>query len=480
MRRRIPYVFGLLAGIILMLALRPAALKSQTPAPGGAPDQLQLTAEAQTWLTDLIRINTTNPPGNEMEAAKYIQNVLQKENIPAEVLEMKPGRGIVIARLQAGPLPDSSKALLLVAHLDVVGVDRAKWSVDPFAATQKDGYIYGRGAIDDKGMVAANLAAFIGLKRSGTRLTRDVIFLADDDEEQGGDASIKAVIDRYWDKIACGFALNEGGNVVMQNGKVQYVGIQTSEKVAYNVTMTATGTSGHASVPQKDNAVVHLAAAVQKVGTLETPMHLLTMTRRYFEQLAPVEDDDIAKWIRALDSSDRADLAALRLAQMNPVWNSMLRDTIAPTELTAGVRTNVVPPQASANLNIRLLPGNSIQDVIAEMQKAVNDPQIKFTVEPDAGPSAPSSSITTELYQTIERLAPKQFPGAVVVPYLSTWYTDSSYLRVHNVQAYGLVPFPLSEADILRMHGDDERIPIESFRTGVDFLYKAVHEFVTK
>jgi len=219
---------------------------------------------------------------------------------------------------------------------------------------------------------------------------------------------------------------------------------------------------------------------VQKVGTLETPMHLLTMTRRYFEQLAPVEDDDIAKWIRALDSSDRADLAALRLAQMNPVWNSMLRDTIAPTELSAGVRANVVPPQASANLNIRLLPGNSIQDVIAEMQKAVNDPQIKFTVEPDAGPSAPSSSITTELYQTIERLAPKQFPGAVVVPYLSTWYTDSSYLRVHNVQAYGLVPFPLSEADILRMHGDDERIPIESFRTGVDFLYKAVHEFVTK
>jgi acetylornithine deacetylase/succinyl-diaminopimelate desuccinylase-like protein len=480
MGRRFPYVFGPLAGIILTLALGPAALKSQTPAPGGMPDSLQLTAEAQTWLTDLIRINTTNPPGNELEAAKYIQSVLQKESIPAELLEMKPGRGIVIGRLQAGPLPDSSKALLLVAHLDVVGVDRAKWSVDPFAATQKDGYIYGRGSVDDKGMVAANLAAFIGLKRSGTRLSRDVIFLADDDEEQGGDASIKAVIDKYWDKIACGFALNEGGTVVMQNGKVQYVGIQTSEKVAYNVTMTATGTAGHASVPQKDNAVVHLAAAVQKVGTLETPLHLLTMTRRYFEQLAPVEDEDIAKWIRALDTSDRADLAALRLAQMNPVWNSMLRDTIAPTELRAGVRVNVVPPQASANLNIRLLPGNSIQDVVAQMQKAVNDPQIKFTVEPDAGPSAPSSSITTELYQTIERLAPRQFPGAVVVPYLSTWYTDSSYLRVHNVQSYGLVPFPLSEADILRMHGDDERIPIESFRTGVDFLYKAVHEFVTK
>ena len=329
-------------------------------------------------------------------------------------------------------------------------------------------------------MVAANLAAFIGLKRTGTRLSRDVIFLADDDEEQGGDASIKAVIDRYWDKIACGFALNEGGNVVQQNGKVQYVGVQTSEKVAYNVTVTAMGTSGHASVPQKDNPVVHLAAAVQKVGTLETPLHLLTMTRRYFEQLAPVEDEVIAKWIRALDTSDRADLVALRLAGMNPLWNAMLRDTIAPTVLNAGVRVNVVPPQASANLNIRLLPGNSIQDVIAQMEKAVNDPQVKFTVEPDAGPSAPSSSLTSELYQVIEHIAPQQFPGALVVPYLSPWYTDSSYLRVHNVQSYGLVPFPLTEADLLRMHGDDERIPIASFRAGVDFLYKAVHEFVTK
>jgi acetylornithine deacetylase/succinyl-diaminopimelate desuccinylase-like protein len=480
MGRRIPYIFSLVAGIIVMLVLPQVALKSQTPAPGGMPDPLQLTAEAQTWLTDLIRINTTNPPGNELEAAKYIQNVLQKENIPAEVLEMKPGRGIVVARIQAGPLPDSSKALLLLAHLDVVGVDRAKWSVDPFAATQKDGYIYGRGAIDDKSMVAANLAAFIGLKRSGTRLTRDVIFLADDDEEQGGDAGIRAVIDRYWDKIACGFAINEGGVVVLQNGKVQYVGIQTSEKVAYNVTVTATGTSGHASIPLRDNPVVHLAAAVQKVGTLETPLHLLTITRRYFEQLAPVEDEDISKWIRALDTSDRADLAALRLAQMNPVWNSMLRDTIAPTELSAGVRANVVPAQASANLNIRLLPGNSILDTVAEMQKAVNDPQIKFTVEPDASPNAPASSITSELYQAIERLAPQQFPGAVVVPYLSTYYTDSAYLRMHNVQSYGLVPFPLSDADMLRMHGDDERIPIASFRTGVEFLYKAVHEFVTK
>jgi acetylornithine deacetylase/succinyl-diaminopimelate desuccinylase-like protein len=480
MARRIAYALSLF-GITLMLVLAPSALKSQTPAPASAqPDMLQLTAEAQTWLTDLIRINTTNPPGNELEAAKYIQNVLQKENIPAEVLEIEPGRGVTVAHLQAGPLPDSSRALLLLAHLDVVGVDRAKWSTEPFAATQKDGYIYGRGAIDDKGMVAANLAAIIGLKRSGARLTRDVVFLADADEEEGGAASIKTVIERYWDKIACVFAINEGGRIVLQNGKVQYVSIQTTEKVSYNVLVTATGTSGHGSVPRPDNAVVHLAAAVQKIGTLETPMHLLTITRRYFEQLAPIEDEETAKWIRALETSERADLAARRLAAMNPVWNSMLRDTIAPTELNAGIRANVVPSAATANLNIRLLPGNFIQDVIDQMEKAVKDPQVKFTVQPDAGPNAPASSITSELYQTIERAAQQQFPGTVIVPDMSTGATDSAYLRLHNVQSYGVLPFPLTEPDILRMHADDERIPLSSFRTGVEFLYRTVHEFVTK
>src|SRR5579883_2286400 len=172
MGRRNSYFCGLFAGFMLAMCVASPGANAQVAASGSAasgpaPDMMQLTAEAQTWLTDLIRINTTNPPGNELAAAKYVQNVLQKENIPVEFLEMAPGRDIVVAHLQAGPLPDASRALLLLAHLDVVGVDRAKWSVDPFAGTQKDNYIYGRGAIDDKGMLAANLAAFIELKRSG-------------------------------------------------------------------------------------------------------------------------------------------------------------------------------------------------------------------------------------------------------------------------------------------------------------------------
>ena len=350
-----------------------------------------------------------------------------------------PGAELRLACCKPAPCRDPSKSLLLVAHLDVVGVDKSKWSVDPFAATVKDGYIYGRGAIDDKGMLVANLATMVQLKRSGVRLNRDVVFLADDDEEQGGSASIKFVIQKYWDKIGSAFAINEGGGVMLQNGKVQYVGIQASEKVSYNVAVIATGTSGHGSVPRPDNAVVHLAAAIQKIGTLETPVQLMTITRRYFEQLAQVEEDETGKWMRALLTPERFELAARRLSDMSPVWSSMLRDSIAPTELRAGVRANVVPSEAWANLNIRLLPGNSMDAVLAQMQKAVNDKQIRFEIQPDSGQSAPPSSLTNDLYQIMERSAARQFPGSAVVPVLSTWATDSAELRLRNVQSYGLL-----------------------------------------
>ena len=481
MLRRFALCWTLVVGLTSAIASTALAQQALVPAPSapGSGDLTQLETEAQGWLSDLIRIDTTNPPGNETAAAQYVAGVLQKENIPAEVLEIAPGRSITVARLQGGPLPDPSKALLLVAHMDVVGVDKTKWTADPFGAVVKDGYIYGRGAIDDKGMLAANLATFIQLKRSGVRLNRDVIFLADDDEEQGGPASIKAVIDKYWNKIACAFAINEGGRVVLQGNKIQYVGIQSAAKVSYNVAVTAAGTSGHASIPLPDNSVVHLAAAIEKIGTLETPVQMTSITRRYFEQLAPIEDEDTAKWIRALlDQPERFQLAAKRLGDMNPMWSSMMRDSISPTELRAGVRVNVIPSESWANLNVRLLPGDSINTVIQEMQKAVNDPKIKFEVAPDSGINAPDSSLSSELYTSMQHVAAQQFPGAAIVPFLSTGATDSAELRFHNVQSYGLLPFPLTESDIARMHADDERIPVASFHTGVEFLYRTVHEFV--
>jgi len=472
------------AALILLLGLALAApdARSQEASPAASPLPAQanlatLATEAQAWLAGLIRINTTNPPGNELAAANYVAGVLRGESINPEILELAPGRGVVVARLQAGPLPDSSRALLLLSHLDVVGVDAARWSVDPFGAVIKDGYLYGRGAIDGKGMVAANLAAFIGLKRAGVRLNRDVIFLAGADQEELGAASLRAVIEKHWDKIACAFALNEGGRVSLQDGKTKYVGVQASEKVAYNVSVIATGTAGRGAVPRPDNAVVRLAAAIEKIAAYRAPAQPITLTRRYFERLAAIEDAETARSMRALETPQRLELAAGRLSEMSPVWNSMLRDSVAPTQLRAGMRSNVVPSEARANLDVRLLPGNSIDALVAQLQKAVNDPQVRFAVVPGGGVSAPPSSPDSELFRAIERVVPRQFPGAVVVPYLSAAATDSAVLRLRNVQALGLLPFPLTEADEQRVHGDDERLPLAGFRTGVEFLYRIVYEF---
>ena len=443
----------------------------------GPGDTSALAREATTWLTELIKINTTNPPGNEEGAAKYIAGILQKEGITAELLPLTPGRSALVARLNASGFPDPSKALLLVAHMDVVGVERAKWTVDPFGAVPKDGYIYGRGAIDDKGMLAANLAAFVYLKRSNARLNRDVIFLATDDEEGFGDFSIKTVIAKYWDKIAAKYSINEGGNVFLKDGKVQYVAVQASEKVAANVTVTAKGSDGHASIPIKDNAVTHLAAAVEKIGNYNAPVRFTTIVRRYFEGIAPLEDGEIAKWIRSLDTPDRGEHAARVIADAKPLWNAMLRDTISPTMLNAGVRPNVIPSEATATLNVRLLPGNTITALLAELNKLVNDPQVKLEVQKDAGLAAPDSSLESEFYQAIVKASAEEFGGAPVLPFQSTWATDSAQLRLHNVQAYGLVPFPLTEEDLKRMHAHDERIPAVSFAKGVSLMVRLVSQF---
>lgn len=453
-----------------------AASQTATPPPA---DSAGLAKEAEGWLTDLIRINTTNPPGNEQSAAKYIAGVLQKEGIASELLEVAPGRSALVARLGSAAMADPSRALLLVAHMDVVGVDRSKWTVDPFAAVVKDGYLYGRGSLDDKSMLAANLAAFVALKRSNARLSRDIIFLASADEEQGGDASIKVLIAKYWNKFAAGFALNEGGEVFTKNGKVQYIAVQASEKVSLNVAVIARGPSGHASRPTKDNAVVHLAAAIAKIAAYQAPVRFTTIVRRYFEQLAPLEDDEIAKWMRSLDTSDRGEHAQRFISEASPLWNSMMRDTIAPTTLSAGVRNNVIPAEARANLNIRLIPGNTISSLLADLTKLVNDPQVRFEVQPDAGLAAPPSSLDSELYTTIAKVAAQEFAGAPVVPFQSTGATDSAQLRLHNVQAYGLEPFPMGDADFARMHGDDERIPLASFEKGVAVLAHIVAEFAS-
>lgn len=469
-----------LAILILASGARTAAqAPPAVPTPQQAPaaDVAKLSQEAIGWLADLIRIDTTNPPGNELAVARYLGGILEREGIRAEVIESAPGRGIVIARLQAGALPDPARALLLLGHIDVVGVQREKWSVDPFGGVIKDGYLWGRGALDDKAMTVANLAVMVALKRSGARLDRDVIFLAEGDEEAGGEFGIEFAIAKHWEKIAAAFAINEGGRVAVNSGKVRSVGVQASEKIPVNVEVIATGPSGHGSVPRSDNAIVHLATAVAKVGAYVAPPKANTITRRYFEQLAKVEDPELAKWMRALETPERMQQAAKRLSEASPVWSSMLRNSIAPTILNGGIRSNVVPSEARATLNIRLLPGESVYELVEELRKLVDDAQIRFEVQQATRQPAPPSSIEGELFRAVEAASAKVFPEAVVMPFMSTGATDSAQLRLRNVQAYGLLPFPLLEEDVARMHADDERIPLDAFRKGIEFLYQVVDTF---
>ena len=470
-------VFAFFAAVSIAQVAQKAPALGIPQAPPLVSDTTALALEAQNWLVNLIKINTTNPPGNEQAAAKYIAGVLAKEGINAEILDLTPGRSAIVARLRSSAVADPSKALLLVAHMDVVGVDRSKWSVDPYGGMVKDSYIWGRGSIDDKSMLAANLAAFVALKRGGVHLNRDVIFLGTADEEQFGDASLKMVVAKYWDKIAAGYAINEGGQVVLKNGKVEYVAVQVSEKVSVDVNLTATGKGGHSSTPTKDNPVVHIAAAVGKIGNYAAPVHLTSIVRRYFETLAPLEDEETSKWMRVVDTSDRGEHAQRFLSDANPMWNSMMRDTVAPTMLQAGIRPNVIPSEAHATLNIRLIPGDTIDLVVNDLKKLVNDPQVKWDIRPDGGFAAPNSSLDNEFFALITKVSAQEFGGVPVLPFMSTGATDSAQLRLHNVQAYGLRPMPLTEEDQRRVHGDEERLPVASFAKGVDCITRIVAEF---
>ena len=465
--------------LALLAAFCPILAKPQQPSVAAAPVNFEkLASEAAGWLTGLVQINTVNPPGNELAGARYLAGILEKEGIPSEIIETAPGRGALLARLQAGALPDPSRALLLLGHIDVVGVDPSKWTQDPFGAATKDGALWGRGTIDDKGPLIANLAAFIALKRAGIRLQRDLIFLADGDEEQAGEAGIRALAEKHWDKIAAADCINEGGRTIAKDGKVWYVGVQASEKVSINYRVTATGTSGHASIPLKDNAVVHLAAAVEKLGNWEPPTILLSVTRRYFEGLADIEDPELGKWMRALDTPERQEHAARIISSANPLWNSMLRNTVSPTILQAGVRANVIPSEARATLNVRLLPGELPGEFLEAMLKVVADPQVRIEIESINTRPSPPSDVDTDFFRAIQGASHAVFPGAPVLPMMSTWATDSAELRARGVTCYGLVPFPLTEEEIGRMHADNERLPLASIRPGIEFIYRATEEFV--
>ena len=446
-------------------------------APGSPPIDWSATLkETVGHLQRLIRINTVNPPGNELPAAQYLEAVLTDEGIENRLFEPAPGRAALVARLRGD---GSRRPVMIMGHMDVVGVERANWSVDPFAAETSDGYLYGRGAIDDKGMVAANLQTMVLLKRhvvdAGRALSRDVIFVANSDEEAGGGFGMGWLVDNYRDLIDAEFVLNEGGRTRIVQGRPLYVAVQNTEKVAHVVTVKARGPGGHAAVPLEGNAVFRLGRALAAIGSHHEPVQLTATTREFFGQLSRVWPDAAeGRAMADVASSDPARIErGARVLGTTPVFDAVLRTGISATLVNAGVRTNVIPTEATALLNIRTLPGESIDDVVRRLRHVVNDSSVEVTVT-DRGDDAPPSDFSSPMFSAIADTVRELNPEMVTVPYMSTGATDSARLRRLGMQALGILPFPMDQGDEDRMHGNDERIPLASLDFGTRLIYGAI------
>lgn len=438
-----------------------------------AVDWAKVRTETLQHFQDVVRINTSNPPGNEIAAANYLKGVLDREGIPSQIYMMEDGRANLIARLKGN---GSKRPVAVLGHLDTVGIQREKWPVDPFGAVLKDGFIWGRGTTDNKDMVTAGLMLLLQLHRLHVPLDRDVIYIAEAGEEGTSRVGIEYLVREHWPEIEAEFALAEGGAVHEQNGRVRYVEIATTEKVPRGVKLVATGTSGHGSRPRLDNAVGHLSTAVSRIFQWEPPMRLNDTTRTFFERLGTISPpEEAARYNGIVDPAKSAAIQQY-FAQNDLGKYSMLRTTISPTMLTAGFRQNVIPSQAEATLDIRALPDEDMPKFYAQMEKIINDPEVKIVMAGTGRPAAPPSRLDTEMFKTLEAVQRQMYPGAITVPGMVTGATDLAQLRAKGVQGYGVGP-QYEDAEFAEhgWHSDVERLSERSLYGLVEFVWHAVY-----
>ena len=457
--------------IFVAALLSISVLKAQGPAGSRAVDWQTLKPEILQRYRDLVRLDTT--AGHETLAVDYLRKVLEAEGIPTQTFALDPARANLVARLKGR---GTKRPLLILAHTDVVSVQREKWPVDPFGAVMKDGYIWGRGSKDDKPVLAANLITMLMLKRLAVPLDRDVIFLAESGEEADlTGVGINYMVREHFPEIDAEFAMTEGGGATIEGGKVTRVGIGTSEKLPARARLVATGTAGHGSVPRLDNAVVHLGAAIEKVGRWQTPMRFTETTRAYFEKLAQISGPEKNARYRALLDPATAEGAQNYLREHSPGEYSMLRTSVVPTMLQAGIGANVIPSQAEATLDIRALPGEDIEKFYAEMARVIADPAVKVVPIPQSRPPSPASRLDTEMYRVMERVAQAVYSGAAVLPSMSTGASDQAQLRAKGIQSYGIGPASTEDDSVnYGAHGDVERLAESSLYPFVQYVWEVV------
>ncbi len=453
---------------LLLLLLFTSISLAQTP-----PDWTKLEEETLRHFQAILRLDTSNPPGNEKLVVDYLKSVLDREGIETKIFANDPNRPNLVARLRGN---GKKRPVLIMGHTDVVKVDPAKWTHPPFSATRDGGYVYGRGTVDDKDNVVACLMVMLQLKRLNVPLDRDVIFLAEAGEEASTQFGIAFMVEKHWPEIDAEFCFAEGGGVIRTGGKIRFAQVQTSEKIPYGVTLTARGPAGHGSVPLRTNAVVHLSQAIAKLSAWSTPMRLNDTTKAYFERLAAVSSPEEANRYRNVANPEMTAAIQEYFAVNEPRHHSMLRTSISPNIIKGGYQVNVIPSEAEATLDVRALPDENMESLLVELRKVINDPAVTVARnERNTRPGARPSRIDAEAFRVLEA-ANKAHYNAVTLPTMSTGATDMAYLRAKGVECYGVGPMYDSEDGPkgFGAHSDQERILEESLHKFVRFHWDIV------
>jgi acetylornithine deacetylase/succinyl-diaminopimelate desuccinylase-like protein len=444
---------------------------------GGGARAEELTPNQQMAhdiYKELVEIDTTTATGDTRQAAEAMASRLKAAGFADEDIRAfspAPRKGNLVARLRG---TGKRKPILLVAHLDVVPALRSDWSVDPFKLTEQDGYFYGRGSSDDKYMASSFVTNLIRYKKEGYKPDRDIILALETDEEifDHDALGIQWLIKNHRDLIDAEFALNEGGPVNLRDGKALRVNIQTSEKVPVTFQLEVTNSGGHSSVPRKDNAIYRLAEGLVRLSKFEFPLHLNDTTRAWFSRTAQFEDQQNASDIRAV-LADKPDAMALARLSVSPQYNAQLRTTCVATMLQGGHAANALPQSAIAKVNCRIIPGEPADEVKATLVKVLADDGIAVTQIEREVASEPSK-LNEEIVGAIEKLSNEFWPGAAVIPVMSTGATDGAFLRNAGIPTYGHSGMAMEPGDAGRIHGRDERVPMKSFYNGNEYLYRLV------
>jgi acetylornithine deacetylase/succinyl-diaminopimelate desuccinylase-like protein len=447
--------------LILALAASVAIAGQASP-----PDQ-----RARAIFEQLIGINTTDSVGSVTKAAEAMADRLRAAGFPAadvQVLGPDPRKHNLVARYHG---TGTRKPLLLLAHLDVVEARREDWSVDPFVFLERDGFFYGRGTSDDKGMASILTANLIRLKEEGFTPDRDLILALTADEESGTENGVKWLLQNHRDWIDAGLCLNEGGEAQMRGGKYLLSGLQTSEKNHVRFGLEAKNKGGHSSRPIQDNAIVHLSAGLVRLGAFDFPVALDQVTRGFFEATARLESGQLAADLRGA-AQQPPDLAAIQRLSQSPLYNALMRTTCVPTRVDAGHADNALPQTARATISCRILPSDSVENVKRTLREVLHDDQISIS-QVNQAVINPPSPITRELLDPLERVTQEMWPGIPVIPMMQTGATDGRHLRAAGIPTYGMSGL-FHDVDDVRAHGRDERVGVKQFFESEEFLYRLV------